>query len=99
MNFSEAATGGVLWKKMFLKISHYWQESCRPATLSKRGSNTVAFLWILLFFQEHLFWGTSANGCLWFFKAATEHRWAAAFVLTLLSNSDNLFTGYEQLRY
>ena len=55
MNFSEAATGGVLWKKMFLKISQYSQESCRPATLSKRDSNTVAFLWILLIFKNTCF--------------------------------------------
>ena len=30
MIFSEAATRGVLWKKQFLKISQYSQESCRP---------------------------------------------------------------------
>ena len=35
MNFSEAATGGDLWKKLFLKISQYSQESCRPATFLK----------------------------------------------------------------
>ena len=26
-NYLEAATGGVLWKKLFLKISQYSQES------------------------------------------------------------------------
>ena len=44
MNFSEAATRGVLLKKLFLKIGQYTQESCRPATLLKRDSNTGAFL-------------------------------------------------------
>ena len=39
MNFSEAATGGVLWKKLFLKILQYSQESYRAATLSKADSN------------------------------------------------------------
>ena len=46
-----------------------------------------------------MFRKTSANGCFWFFKTATEHRWAAASVLTILLSSDNLFTGYEQLSY
>ena len=48
-------------------------------------------------FLEHLFWITSANGCFWLFKTATEHRWAVASVLTLLLNPDNLLTGYEQV--
>ena len=99
MNFSEAATGGVLWKKLFSKISQYSQESCRPATLLKRDSNTGVFLWIWRNFYKYLFWRTSANGCFWFFKTATEHRWAAASVLTPLLSSDNLLTSCEQLRY
>ena len=41
MNFSEATTGGVLWKKLFLKIPQYSQESCRRATLLKRDSNAT----------------------------------------------------------
>ena len=50
----EAANGGVLSKKMFLKILQISQEntcvevyfpSLRPATLLKRDSNTGAFLW------------------------------------------------------
>ena len=40
MKSSEAATGGVLWKKLYLKILQYSQESCRPATLLKRDFNT-----------------------------------------------------------
>ena len=47
MKFSEAVTGGVLWKKLFLRILKYLQESCRPATLLKRDSNAGVFLWIL----------------------------------------------------
>ena len=35
----------------------------------------------------------------WFFKTATEQRWATASVLILLLNSDNLLSGYEQLSY
>ena len=98
MNFSEAATGGVLWKKLFLKISQYSQENCRPATLLETDSNTGVFLWILLDFWECLF----KNICwrlLLIFKTATEQRWAAASVLTLLLSSDNLLTGYEQWNY
>ena len=45
MNFSEEATGGVLWKKLFLQILQYSQESWRPATLLKTDSNTGVFLW------------------------------------------------------
>ena len=45
-------------------------------------------------FKEHLFRRTSANGCFWFFKTATEQWWAAP-----LLSSDNLLTGYEQLSY
>ena len=41
---------------------------------------------------------TSASGCFWFFKTTTEPRWAAASVLTHFLSSDNLLTGYEQLR-
>ena len=31
-------------KKLFLNISEYSQESCRPETLSKRDPNTGVFL-------------------------------------------------------
>ena len=40
-------------KYVFLKIS---QISPRPAALLKRDSSTGVFLWILLNFQEHLFY-------------------------------------------
>ena len=36
MIFSEAATGCVLWKKLFLKFSQYLQESRRLETLLKK---------------------------------------------------------------
>ena len=39
------------------------------------------------YFEDHLL------------KVATEKRWATVSVLTLLLSSDNLLTGYEQLRY
>ena len=35
----------------------------------------------------------------YFFKEATEQYWEATSVLTLVLCSDNLLTGYEQLRY
>ena len=47
MCFSEAGTGSVLWKKLYLQISKYLQESWRPATLLKIDSNKGVFLWIL----------------------------------------------------
>ena len=55
----EAATGGVLWKKLFLKISQYSQENTcvgvsfnktaglKPCKFLKRDSNVGVFLWIL----------------------------------------------------
>ena len=56
-NFPEAATRGVLCKKVFLEISQNSQENtcvrvsfliklqrCRPATLLKRDSGTCVFL-------------------------------------------------------
>ena len=36
----------------------------------------------------------STNRCFWFFKTATEQRWAGTPVLNLLGSSDNLLTGY-----
>ena len=61
-SYLEAATGGVLQKKLFLKVSQYSQENkCvslfliklqvfSPASLLKRDSNTGVFLWILQIF-------------------------------------------------
>ena len=45
MIFSEAATGGVLWKKAVLNLfSHYSQGSCGPVTLLKTDSSEGDFL-------------------------------------------------------
>ena len=97
MNFSEATTVGVLWKKLFLKRLQYSQESSRPANLLKRDSSTGVFPWIVQNFYEHLFLRASANNCFWFFKTATEKWWSAACVLTLVFIK--LLTGNEQLGY
>ena len=68
--------------------------------LLKTDPNTVVFHSILRNLSEHLFRKTSANGCFWFFKTATEQLWvAASSVLTLLLRSDNLLTGYNRLSY
>ena len=95
MNFSVVATGGVLWKKLFLKISQYSQKSFRPATLLKRDSNTD-LCWEIFkntCFEKHLL----RAAC--FFQTSTEQLWATVSVLTLLLSSDNTLTGYEQLSY
>ena len=52
-SFSEAATGGVLWKKVFLKISENSQEN----TFGLRN------------FQKHLFYRTPLDDCFWLFRA------------------------------
>ena len=57
--FFKAATRGVAWKKLFLKISQYSQESCRPETLLKTDSNKefsseYSKIFKNSFFEEHL---------------------------------------------
>ena len=52
-SFSEAATGGGLWKKEFLKISQNLQEN----TFGLRN------------FQKHLFYRTHLDDCFWLFRA------------------------------
>ena len=52
-SFSEAATGGVLWKNMFLEISEKWREN----TFGLRN------------FQKHLFYRTPLDDCFWLFRA------------------------------
>ena len=89
MNFAEAATTGVLWKELFLKMFAIFKIY---TTLLKKDSNTDALLWLLWNVQEHPFWRTSADACFWFFKTATEQWWAATSILTLLLSSDNLLT-------
>ena len=58
---SEAATKGILWKKMFLEISKNSQEN------KERDSGTGVFLWILRSFLEHLFYRTPLDDCFWLF--------------------------------
>ena len=56
--FSETATGGVLWEKVFLKILQKSQENICVISLQlyqKRDSGRGIFLWILQNFQEDLF--------------------------------------------
>ena len=52
-SFSEAATGDVLWKKVFLNISENLQE------------NTFGFR----NFQKHLLYRTPLDDCFWLFRA------------------------------
>ena len=82
-------------KKTILKNFAIFTGKLQAWNFIKNDSNTGVFLWILLIFLRKPVFKTSANGCFWFFKTATEHRWAS--VLTLLLSSDNLFTGSEQL--
>ena len=96
MNFSEAATEGVLWKKLFLKIAQYSQASSRPATLSPTQVFSSKYCKIIIL---RTLPRTSTNDCFWFFKTAIENRWVIASVLTLLLSSDNLITSYAQLRF
>ena len=51
-SFSEAATGGVLWKKVFL---NFWQNS-QENTFGLRN------------FQKHLFYRTPLDNCFWLFR-------------------------------
>ena len=53
-------TGKHLCWSLFYKVA-----GLQSASFIKRDSNTSAFLWSLRNFLEHLFWGTSANGCFW----------------------------------
>ena len=52
-SFSEAATGGVLWKKVFLKVSENSQEN----------------IFGLLNFQKRLFYRTPVDDGFWLFRA------------------------------
>ena len=62
----EAATVGVLYKKVFLKISQILQANTFVgASLIKFETPTHVFLWNLRNFEEHLSWRTAANDCFW----------------------------------
>ena len=52
-SFSEAATGGVPWKKVFLKIS----ENSQKSTFGLQN------------FQKNLFYRTPLDDCFWLFRA------------------------------
>ena len=52
-SFSEAATGGVPWKNVFLKIS----ENSRKSTFGLQN------------FQKNLFYRTPLDDCFWLFRA------------------------------
>ena len=78
LHITEAVTGGVLWKKVFFKISQNSQESTysrvsffnkvaglRPATLLKKKLWHRNFPVILRNFLEHLFYGTNPDDCFW----------------------------------
>ena len=93
MNFSEAATAGVLWKKLFLKNLQYSQESSRPETLLKTSEYWEIFK--NTYFEEHL---TAASD----FLKQLSYRTATSSSVPLywlFLSSDNLLTGYEQLSY
>ena len=81
----------VFIKKINLLRLRHWWFSGKFMNFSEAVTGGVAK------FLKHLVFRTSANGCCWFFKAATEQRWASASELTL--NLDNSLTVYEQLIY
>ena len=90
------ATGGVLWKKLFLKDFAIFTGKLQVCKFTEKRLHRRCFTLNIAKFLKHLFWRTSANDC-WFFKTATEQRWASASVLSL--NLDNSLTGYEQSSY
>ena len=68
-----AAVGSVLWTKCFWRFSKFHQKNlCQDLFFHKVAGfqltiiskGTGVFLWILQIFWEHLFWRSSANGCL-----------------------------------
>ena len=74
--YTVVATGGVLWKKVFFKnfanitekhlccsLFLIKLQALRSATLSKRESKKVVFLWNLRNLKEHPFWRAFANNC------------------------------------
>ena len=53
MNFSEAATGGVFWRKPFLKISQYTQEYWKDIP-TQVFSSEYCEIFKSTYFQQHL---------------------------------------------
>ena len=77
-SFSEAATGGVLWKKVFWKISENSQEN----TFGLRN------------FQKHLFYRTPLDDCFWLFRATwlkwgtANNKWKTSDKYSLSRNTN-----------
>ena len=77
-SFSEAATGGVLWKKVFLNILQNSQE------------NTFG----LRHFQKHIFYKTPLDNCFWLFLATllkwgtTNNVWKTSDEYSLSRNTN-----------
>ena len=80
--YTEAATWGVLSKKVLLKILQNSQENtCARLSFSiklqalflqlygKRDSGTGVFLWILRNFKKHLFYRTLLDDCFYSYLA------------------------------
>ena len=98
MNFSQAATGGDLWKNLFLKkfaifigklqacnfIKNGLQHRCFPLKIAKIFKNT--------YFEEHLPMAASD-----FLKQPQKNSEQLLLYWPFLS-SDNLLTGYDQLK-
>ena len=63
MGVSEAATGVVLYKKVFLEISQ---------NLPENFCTHVFFLWILQNFLELLFLQNTSGGCFWSYVLVTN---------------------------
>ena len=80
---SETTAGGVLLKKVFLKISQNSQEDtgarvsfliklqAAPVTYWKKDSGTGVFLWISQNFLKHLFLEKTSGGCFWYASELT----------------------------
>ena len=98
LRISNAATGGVLWKKEVLEISQNSQENtCARATfiikllnfIKKKDSGKGVFPWILWKFKEHLFNRTPLDDCLKreFFSYQTMNCRTVVFLLKKIYSS------------
>ena len=56
-NFANFTVKHMCWSFFLIKLRAF-----RNATLLKRDSNTIIFVWNFQNFLEHLFWRTSVNG-------------------------------------
>ena len=78
-HFLEAATGGILWKKAFLKILQNSQE------------NTFD----LQNFQKRLFYRTPLDDCFWLFRATLLKSWTYNSMLKWDTANSVWKTSYE----